>query len=1076
MSLLGTAVLTLGTTVAKYIVKSWIDDGSLLEELAPDLVDLVKEGGLQRWTSFRNLPPIERAGQQVAHQLLPLFEHEAAKLDKSTRNAILIEAARTLVKAELTSELLITHRLDPEHLCVHLLNSRLEASQDFGVNERSIYQRVLLEICRAIVRIAPELADFPVNATAATLRGQDEIARLVTRLLEQPTQEAQEFERLYRTAVGTALDRMERFGVPRMDRVTNQQRLSVAYVSLQVTGRKVGERSDLDGNADRQHLASSDLREHLQLKAFGGERTQLSGPIDRVMGTSRRLVIQGQAGSGKSTLLQWAAVHSAAQDFSAGLETWNDTIPFFIRLRELVQRDFPTPEEFPAMVARNHAGKLPKGWVHQQLETGRAVVLIDGVDELSQAKRVEMLEHLERLVEDFPRARYIISSRPAAVKEDHWPEWHDWLKRAEFTQLELQPMSVEQIHCFIDQWHAALAATVPDSEERAELGELPDNLKRLLRQRLPLAKLATSPLLCAMLCALHRERRQNLPSERLKLYQECCELLLSRRDEGRKVALEPDYPVLTESQRLVLVQDFAYWMMLNGYSDVEVGQADDRFGKMLMGLSVPPNTTGIGVRRFLVERSSLLREPVFGRIDFTHRTFQEFLAAQRAVDEGNIGFLLESARNAEWRETIILAAGLARPQERIKLLRGLIQNSRKWKRHRHHQLLLAVACLETCVELDGKVRYEVMREAAPLFPPKNSDEAKMVAAAGDPAVELLRFNPAYTSRQCAACIQALSLIGSDAAMDMIASYCATAEALVISEISAAWSVFDAGTYARRVLKHVSSLTIGPFTSWQHFEHLGHLLNLQIEGGLTDEVLATMPSLLHLSSLSLTGGTITTLGSLLRLPALKKLILDRLEPTALESIARFQGLESLDVYNLPTPDVTPIGALTGLKGLFIYGPNLSEISPLSRLKNLETLVLWGTPCTDIGMLEQLTQLKLLTLSHSPVRDILALSQLKNLTHLDLDRTRVSDITPLTGLERLKYLDLSGTNVTDLTPLAGLEKLEYLDISGTNVTDLTPLAGLTNLRRLRMDGMDSPDRTPLAGLVSLEIIPPIAHQVS
>lgn len=1046
MSVLGTAVLTLGTTVAKYIVKSWIDDGSLLEELAPDLVDLVKEGGLQGWTRFRSLPPIESAGQEVAKQLGPLFEHEAATLDKSTRNAILIEAALMLAKAELTSDLLIAHRLDPERLSQHLLNSRPAAWQNFGVNERSVYQWLLLEICRAIVRIAPELADFTVNATAATLRGQDDIARLVTRLLERPTREAEDFERSYRTAVGKSLDRMERFGVPRMDTVTKKQRLSVAYVSLQVTGRKAGDRSELDGNADRQHLASSDLREHLQLKAFGGERTQLSGPIDRVMGTSRRLVIQGQAGSGKSTLLQWAAVHSAAQEFPAGLETWNNTIPFFIRLRELVQREFPTPEEFPAMVARNQAGTLPTGWVHQQLETGRAVVLIDGVDELSQSKRVEMLEHLEQLVEDFPRARYIISSRPAAVKEDHWPEWHDWLKRAEFTQLELQPMSVEQIHCFIDQWHKALAATVPSPEDQAEVDELPDNLKRLLRQRLPLSKLATSPLLCAMLCALHRDRGQNLPSERLKLYQECCELLLSRRDEGRKVALEPDYPRLTETQRLVLVQDFAYWMMHNGYSDVEVGQADDRFGKTLTGLSVPPTTTGRGVRRFLVERSSLLREPVVGRIDFTHRTFQEFLAAQRAVDEGNIGFLIESARSAEWRETIILATGLARPQERIKLLRGLIQNSRKWKRHRHHQLLLAVACLETCVELDPQVRDEVMREAAQLFPPNDADEAKMVAAAGDPAVELLRFRPEYNWLQCVCCVQALALIGTDPAMDAIVGYCVSTDHDVIRALGKAWPAFDGAIYARQVLKHISRLTISQFTSWRHFEHLGHLKELEIVGGLTDEALAAMPMLPHLFSLSLREGTITTIDSLSRLPTLSDLVLERLPLCSLESIVCIQGLESIMLWDVPTTDLTPLSKLTGLKSVSVIKLGVSDISPVSQLKSLENLGLYWTKCSDISMLAQLTQLKDLTLFASPIEDIQSLSQLKNLTDVSIASTRVSD----------------------LTPLAELANLETLDISNTKVTDLTPLAGLTNLRQLRMVEMESLDTSPLAGLGSLQII--------
>jgi uncharacterized protein YqiB (DUF1249 family) len=60
-----------------------------------------------------------------------------------------------------------------------------------------------------------------------------------------------------------------------------------------------------------------------------------------------------------------------------------------------------------------------------------------------------------------------------------------------------------------------------------------------------------------MICALYQERLQNLPSERLKLYEECVEMLLTRRDEGRRVPTNYDYPSLTLSQRLALIQDLS---------------------------------------------------------------------------------------------------------------------------------------------------------------------------------------------------------------------------------------------------------------------------------------------------------------------------------------------------------------------------------------------------------------------------------------------------------------------------------------------------------------------------------------
>lgn len=67
------------------------------------------------------------------------------------------------------------------------------------------------------------------------------------------------------------------------------------------------------------------------------------------------------------------------------------------------------------------------------------------------------------------------------------------------------------------------------------------------------------------------------------------------------------------------------------------------------------DASGSGVRRLFVERAGIIREPVAGQIDFTHRTFQEFLAAKAAVDEMDTGLLVENADDDQWREVIISA-------------------------------------------------------------------------------------------------------------------------------------------------------------------------------------------------------------------------------------------------------------------------------------------------------------------------------------------------------------------------------------------------------------------------------------
>src|SRR5438128_11148715 len=123
-----------------------------------------------------------------------------------------------------------------------------------------------------------------------------------------------------------------------------------------------------------------------------------------------------------------------------------------------------------------------------------------------------------------------------------------------------------------------------------------------------------------MLCALNRDRRQQLPTDRVELYEACCSLLLERRDKERRIELS-DYPALNYRQKRLLLEDLAYWMIKNGWSQVALERVDERFERKLKDMhSITQNISGAGVRRLFVERSGIIREPVAKQIDFTHST------------------------------------------------------------------------------------------------------------------------------------------------------------------------------------------------------------------------------------------------------------------------------------------------------------------------------------------------------------------------------------------------------------------------------------------------------------------------
>jgi predicted NACHT family NTPase len=263
--------------------------------------------------------------------------------------------------------------------------------------------------------------------------------------------------------------------------------------------------------------------------------------IDIALARSRRLFIRGPAGSGKTTLLQWIAVKSSSRSFEGYLSNLNNTIPFFIRLRQFVQSELPRPEAFPGLIAPIIADTMPKGWVHRQFELGRAMILIDGLDELPSSRREDVRLWLRVLVKTYSQAGFILTSRPHAANED-------WIDSEEFSNAELLPMQLSDIYSFINHWHNAVRAATIEEAEKSELESMGEFLKENVKHNGAIRSLAVTPLLCAMLCALNRDRRQQLPANRIELYEACCSLLLERRDKERQIELI-DYPVLNYSQK-----------------------------------------------------------------------------------------------------------------------------------------------------------------------------------------------------------------------------------------------------------------------------------------------------------------------------------------------------------------------------------------------------------------------------------------------------------------------------------------------------------------------------------------------
>ena len=1047
MALMG-ALLRLGGAVANSVLSLWL--GPVVGDVSKVAVDTLLErvpnlGMIERRRTARQF---DRMAEAVAEKLEPFLEAEFGGLPENERTAAVLAVADAFERTAVTTELLLAQDLDPLRLEAHVRAAAPRGRALLTAGGDVLYDHLLREACNYAVEIVVTLPPFASQAAREILRRETQIVELSQKVLSRLPEPAlaglygeddARFETQYRRTLARLLDTLELFGLD-LEPISKRYVLSVAYITLSASDPEAGE--DAEGAYVR---------------------------VNNALARGRRMLVRGNAGSGKTTLLQWLAVTSAREGFAGPLGVWNGSVPLFVQLRRHVDSELPPPERFLDDTTPSLAGAMPTGWVHRQLYNGRALVLVDGVDELPENQRQRAREWLLDLTTTFEDARYVVTSRSTAADER-------WLADAGFRHCMLQPMTLADVDSFVDHWHYAIRKALPDDADQARLDQLSTALKAALRARPAVRSLATSPLLCAMLCALHRERSEQLPQDRMELYRVALEMLLVRRDVDRRVAGVERLPL---KEKQLLLRDFAYWLVLNNYVDAEQTTAVERVAHKLASMPRVDEDSSMAFR-YLLERSGVLRAPVEGRVDFVHRTFQEYLAAEEAMEQGHVGLLVNNAHQDQWREVVILAAGHATLRQRETLLRGLLQRGEREPEYRHRLHLLAVACLETSPEVPAELTAELRDALSRLVPPRSMPEAQAVASAGQLAVPLLREFQAERGRIAAACVRALTLIGGDDALDALAAYGRDNRVEVINELLRAWESFELVEFAARVLadsplRHgqLQVVSSAQLPSLRYLRRLRHLVLPSLGYYHPVNDLEAVRGLTALTQLEATvSSDFSDLSPLASLKQLKRLkLINCMAVGDLAPLSKLTALQSLSLRGCgPLVDLRPLTGMEGLMHLILSGAcGLHDLSALAELSQLQTLNLSGSSVADLRPLANLTELRALDLSGSSLADLRPLANLSRLERLNLKVVRaVADLAPLANLSGLRTLDLSGSSVADVTPLANLTELRALDLSRTAVADVTPLANLTELRALDLSGTAVADLRPLTNLSRLETL--------
>lgn len=934
-------------------------------------------------------------------------------------------------------------RLRPDGLALVLRRAADEnaraAVRHLSADGEALYDSLLELACLHILHFFTRRETFPAATAVETVRMLDELVQRVDQALTRLTDESAEdaaFEARYLAQLAEKHGRLRIFGVDFSDPGRAHWPLGEAYLSLETS-------------------------------RIGGAHAGSRHRVEEALALHPRVMLRGEAGSGKTTLVQWLAVSAATRRLSGtGLEHLAGHVPFVLPVRTLTrtpEAELPGPAQFLSSVGHLIQDEEPDGWTLRVLRSGRAMLLIDGVDEAPEPDRERVRAWVAELLSLYPEVYCLVTSRPSALETG-------WLQESAFSEVMLLDLSRHDIERFVYRWHAAVATTL-GPQDRGAVAELRDSLVNTLHTKPDLRQLATSPLLCALICALHRDRHKEIPRNRMALYESALSMLLLRRDEEREVkppeGISPSAPA-----EMRMLQRIAFWLLQNGRAEVHRGSAERIVGRALPAMpQVAGEEQAPEVLRHLLLRSGLLLQPTENTLSFVHRVFQDFLAARQIVEDELFGLLVDNAHKDQWEDVVRMTLGHCRERECAEVLDGLLEKGEAARRaslglrwRRLH--LLAVSGMEYVTTLGVGMREKTQAYGRALWPPPEDDDraARLLADVGPVVLDILpEAADVRSEREAEAAVQIAGRLGGNRALHLLRQYRDHAARGVRQRLADAWGNFDPDRYAEEVLSHVSldrvRLRIGSLRELAVLDRLGEVTEVVAESGLAAqcppgqlaERLAGQfaergPWYLRIEDCS----RLESLEPLERLPLRQLELLGVSEELDLASVARMRGLRRLSVRGrLPKPLLPGAGENRRGAG----APSLREL----RVDGLRT------EPDGLEGIEQLRGLERVMVAR-PTAGAEALARLAELPGLDSLILHVTDTAELPGAPRLPQVrqlalravvgDVGLAPLPEIFPGAENVVLALSAGPDTRGVDLTPLHGWAS--RVRYVAVDGPHR--------------------